>query len=375
MGKHVLVKRILFSQMKGYKTNDFATTINAFGIGVGVGLISNSVARKTYKWLSTPRPIESKSDNKNSSESVPEHCPGTKSDQAGKADACAGCPNQKICASGEANAVDPAVSEIFLKLAQVKHKVLVLSGKGGVGKSTVSAQLAYSLSAQGLQVGLLDIDICGPSVPHLMGLRNAEVHKSALGWEPVVVNPNLCVMSVGFLLPNDRDAVIWRGPKKNGLIRQFLTDVNWGELDVLLVDTPPGTSDEHLSIVSYLQEAGIDGSVIVTTPQEVALLDVRKEITFCKKVGVEVLGVVENMSGGVFKASTGGAEQMSKEMEVPFLGRLPLHERLAEAGENGKMVESNSEPSKALKPLVSKLLSKLGEKDGIVIEGAEESDE
>lgn len=342
--------------------------ILAGAAGFIIGMVARPYGEKAWNWLSTPRcknfytfiyflvVSDRPSD-------APEHCPGTESDQAGKASACAGCPNQQICASGEAKKPDPAVSEIFLKLASVKHKVLILSGKGGVGKSTVSAQLAYALAAKGLQVGLLDIDICGPSVPQLMGLRGSEVHKSAAGWEPVVVNSNLCVMSIGFLLPNDRDAVIWRGPKKNGLIRQFLTDVNWGDLDILLVDTPPGTSDEHLSIVSYLQEAGIDGAVVVTTPQEVALLDVRKEITFCKKVGVEVLGVVENMSGGVFKASTGGAQAMSAEMEVPFLGKLPLHEALADAGEAGKPVDNGSEPEKALFPLVESLISKLSEKE------------
>lgn len=214
---------------------------------------------------------------------APEHCPGVKSEEAGKADACAGCPNQKTCASGEARKVDPAVSEIEYKLSGVKNKILVLSGKGGVGKSTVSAQLAWTLASRGHSVGLLDVDICGPSLPRMLGLMGQEVHSSAEGWSPVYVNDNLSVMSIGFMLPNEDDAIIWRGPKKNGLIRQFLTDVSWGELDFLIVDTPPGTSDEHLSIVTYLQQAKIDGAVVVTTPQEVALQDVRKEINFCKK--------------------------------------------------------------------------------------------
>jgi len=144
----------------------------------------------------------------------------------------------------------------------------------------------------------LDVDICGPSVPRVMGLTGQEVHQSAAGWSPVYVDDNLGVMSIGFMLPNQDDAVIWRGPRKNGLIKQFLTDVDWGELDYLIIDTPPGTSDEHLSIVQYLKQGcGVDGAVVVTTPQEVAMMDVRKELNFCKKTGLRVVGVVENMSG------------------------------------------------------------------------------
>ena len=177
------------------------------------------------------------------------------------------------------------------KLSQVKHKILVLSGKGGVGKSTVSAQLAFALANQGKQVGLLDIDICGPSIPTMLGLVGQEVHQSASGWSPVYVEDNLGVMSIGFMLPTTDDAVIWRGPRKNGLIKQFLTDVDWGQLDYLIIDTPPGTSDEHISIVQYLKATNVDGAVIVTTPQEVAMADVRKEINFCKKTGKDIFAL------------------------------------------------------------------------------------
>ena len=190
------------------------------------------------------------------------------------------------------------------KLELVKHKILVLSGKGGVGKSTVASQMALTLASQGHSVGLLDVDICGPSVPRMMGLTSSEVHQSGSGWTPIHVStlPDDCdgellVMSVGFMLPNADDAVIWRGPRKNGLIKQFLTDVDWGNLDYLIVDTPPGTSDEHLSIIQYLRGAGIDGAVVVSTPQEVCMADVRKELNFCKKTKVDVIGVVENMAG------------------------------------------------------------------------------
>lgn len=192
----------------------------------------------------------------------------------------------------------------------------------------------------------MDIDICGPSIPLLMGLQDSTIHTSASGWSPAYAQENLAVMSIGFLLPSASDAVIWRGPKKNGLIKQFLKDVEWGDLDYLVVDTPPGTSDEHLSIVQYLKEAGIDGAVLVTTPQEVALQDVRKEIDFCRKVGIPILGLVENMSGFVcpnckgesqiFAATTGGADAMAKELGLEVLGKIPLDPRIGKMCDEGK---------------------------------------
>ena len=181
------------------------------------------------------------------------------------------------------------MAKIDERLSRVKHKILVLSGKGGVGKSTFSAQLAFALALRSKNVGLLDVDICGPSIPRMLGLVGQEVHQSASGWSPVYVEDNLGVMSIGFMLPNSDDAVIWRGPRKNGLIKQFLTDVDWGDLDYLIVDTPPGTSDEHISIVQLLQSSNVDGAVIITTPQEVAMADVRKELSFCKKTGILIL--------------------------------------------------------------------------------------
>eukprot|EP00439_Symbiodinium_sp_Y106_P070788 s3556_g12.t1 len=276
---------------------------------------------------------------------APESCPGVSSEQAGKSESCAGCPNQALCASGEAKKKDPAVADVQDRLKSVKRKILVLSGKGGVGKSTVSAQLSFGFSGRGMDVGLLDVDICGPSVPRMLGLLGQDVHQSSEGWSPVYVDDHLAVMSIGFMLPNQDDAIIWRGPRKNGLIKQFLTDVNWGDLDALIIDTPPGTSDEHLSIVTYLQDAKVDGAVIVTTPQEVSLMDVRKEINFCRKVGLPVLGVIENMSGfacpkcgheeRIFCPSTGGAMAMCQQMEVPYLGSVPLDGRVAAAGDQG----------------------------------------
>ena len=275
-----------------------------------------------------------------------EHCPGPESNEAGKGDACAGCPNQSICASAP-KGPDPDIPFIIDRLSGIKHKILILSGKGGVGKSTFTTMLAHALASNSnSMVGIMDTDICGPSIPKMMGVEAETIHVSNAGWSPVWVSDNLGVMSVQFMLPNRDDAVIWRGPKKNGLIKQFLKDVEWGELDYLLVDTPPGTSDEHLSVNSFLKESGVDGAVVVTTPQEVSLLDVRKEIDFCRKAGLRVLGIVENMSGficpscmhssQIFKATTGGAKRLAKETHIPFLGAVPLDPRIGMACDYGE---------------------------------------
>ncbi|TDH67404.1 hypothetical protein CCR75_000405 [Bremia lactucae] len=327
-----------------------------------------------------------------------EECVGPQSEQAGKADGCAGCPNQSVCASGAARQPDTAASDVKQRLAGIKHKILVLSGKGGVGKSTIACQLAFALAGQGFQVGLLDVDITGPSVPRMLGLLGQEVHQSAAGWSPVYVDDNLGVMSIGFMLPNADDAIIWRGPKKSGIIKQFLVDVQWGELDYLIIDTPPGTSDEHISIVQYMKEADLDGAVVVTTPQEVALSDVRKELNFCLKTEIKVLGVIENMSGvqrllkdvkfiddngndktaafltllqakapellqhsvqmEVFPASNGGGEAMAKKFQVPFLGRLPLDDKLTGACEEGVSFLEDY-PDSVAAPAFSKIVQDL----------------
>ncbi|XP_063827984.1 cytosolic Fe-S cluster assembly factor Nubp1 homolog [Ostrinia nubilalis] len=304
-------------------------------------------------------------------ENAPQHCPGTESEDAGKASACAGCPNQNICASGAASVRDPAIDIIKNRLSNVKHKILILSGKGGVGKSTVTSLLGHALAGLNpdINVGVLDADICGPSQPRLLGVRGEQVHNSGSGWSPVYVTDNLSLMSIGFLLGSPDDAVIWRGPKKNGMIKQFLSEVDWGDLDYLLIDTPPGTSDEHLSAVQYLSEAGLSGAVVVTSPQEVALLDVRKELQFCRKVNVPVLGVVENMAlfvcpncssrSEIFPATTGGAPQMCSDLAVPFLGSLPLDPILARCCDDGRdFIQElpNSPAVTALKDIVKKIV-------------------
>ncbi|EAU90143.1 cytosolic Fe-S cluster assembling factor NBP35 [Coprinopsis cinerea okayama7 len=285
-------------------------------------------------------------DPKSIPSNAPEHCPGTESEQAGKSDACNGCANQEICASGATKGPDPSLPFIRERMSTVKRKILILSGKGGVGKSTFTAQLGWAFAAdEDTQTGIMDVDICGPSIPTILGIASEQVHSSSSGWSPVYVQDNFGVMSVGFMLPSAKDAVMWRGPKKNGLISQFLKDVDWGELDYLLVDTPPGTSDEHLSIVQYLKESGIDGAVVITTPQEVALQDVRREIDFCRKVGIRIIGLVENMAGFVcpscktesqiFKPSTGGGKRLAEETGIEFLGSVPLDPRIGKSADYG----------------------------------------
>jgi len=232
--------------------------------------------------------------------------------------------------------------QIRQRVKQIKHQILVLSGKGGVGKSTVAVNLAVSLALSGKSVGLLDIDIHGPSIPKILNLEGEAVQPAGDAILPIEMLENLKVMSIGFLLRDSDDAVIWRGPMKYQMIKQFLKDVQWGELDFLIVDSPPGTGDEPLSVVQLLENA--DGAIIVTTPQEVALSDVRKGITFCRNLNLPVMGVMENMSGfvcpkcgertDIFKS--GGAEKMATEMNVPFLGRIPLDPQIVQACDSGK---------------------------------------
>jgi len=237
------------------------------------------------------------------------------------------------------NFQDPGVDE---RMTKIKRKILVLSGKGGVGKSTVAVNLAVALASKGNKVGLLDVDIHGPSVPKLMGVEGVPLRGTEHFIEPLGVHENLKLMSIGFLLRGGDDAVIWRGPMKFNVIKQFLSDVNWGELDYLVVDSPPGTGDEPLAVAQLIGNS--DGAVIVTTPQGVAITDVRKCITFCRQLELPVIGVVENMSGFVcphckekteiFKA--GGGEEMAGDMGVPFLGRVPIDPGIVSSSDEGK---------------------------------------
>jgi Mrp family chromosome partitioning ATPase len=227
-------------------------------------------------------------------------------------------------------------------LCRIQKKIVVLSGKGGVGKSTVAVNLATALALNGQRVGLLDVDIHGPSVPTMLGLENETLKGGPDGLFPVEFG-GLKIMSLGFLLQNPDDAVIWRGPMKMGVIKQFLTDVHWGDLDYLIVDAPPGTGDEPLSICQLIQP--LDGAIIVTTPQRVAAIDVRKSISFCRRLDVPVLGVVENMSGFVCPKCgeitqilpAGGGKIIASDMKVPYLGAIPMDPAIAQSGDTGKV--------------------------------------
>jgi len=240
-------------------------------------------------------------------------------------------------------AAEAARAEARLKerISGIKRKLIVLSGKGGVGKSTVAANLALSLARSGLAVGLLDIDMHGPTIPVMLGLTAAALSQTEGAIIPAHVG-DLKVMSLGLLLADRDQAVVWRGPLKHSAIRQLISDVAWGELDFLVIDSPPGTGDEALSAVQLL--GGADGAIIVTTPQQVAVADVRRCITFCRMLSLPVVGVVENMSGfvcphcgrrvDIFKS--GGGREMAESMEVPFITSVPLDPTVVEAADEGR---------------------------------------
>jgi len=233
------------------------------------------------------------------------------------------------------------------RMCRVRHKIMVLSGKGGVGKSTVAVNLAAALAAGGRQVGLLDIDIHGPSVPKMLHIGDAPVSATEESLRPVRVQVGegaIFAMSMGLLLREKDEAVIWRGPRKHGAIKQFLANVEWGDLDYLVIDAPPGTGDEPLAAAQLIEKA--DGAVIVTTPQEVAIQDVRRCVVFCRQVGLPVLGVVENMSGFICpkcgeKADifgAGGGQAIAREMGIPFLAAIPIEPAVVASGEAGKPI-------------------------------------
>ncbi len=264
-----------------------------------------------------------------------------------KPSGCSSCGDRSCAAAGRKPDESPEEfaerQKLARNLCRIRHKLLVLSGKGGVGKSTVAANLAAAMAAAGLRVGLLDVDFHGPSIPRLMGV---EGQRAATGPEetilPVRGAGGVLVMSMGLLMAGAEQAVIWRGPLKMGVIRQLLRDTEWGELDCLVIDSPPGTGDEPLSVAQLVPDA--DGALLVTTPQDLATGDVRRSVTFCRQVGLEVLGIVENMSGfacphcgketPLFKR--GGGKQLAEEMKAPYLGGVPIDPLVVESSDEGR---------------------------------------
>jgi ATP-binding protein involved in chromosome partitioning len=235
----------------------------------------------------------------------------------------------------------PGPDELVKKsLDQIKHKFIVMSGKGGVGKTSVSVNLAMALAKKGFKVGIIDVDIHGPDIPRMLGLKGVLEVGKGRKLEPMKYSDNLRAVSVESLMVNTDDAIIWRGPIKHSAIRQFITDVRWDELDFLIVDSPPGTGDEPLTIAQIITDAK---AIIVTTPQEVALADVRKSINFCKTVNMEIFGLVENMSGftcphcseKIDLFGTGGGEDTAAATQISFLGKIPFDVNVVSCGDSG----------------------------------------
>jgi ATP-binding protein involved in chromosome partitioning len=251
---------------------------------------------------------------------------------------CSSCSTASTCSSAKKGQSGlPPKADI-----DVKHVIMVLSGKGGVGKSTVSVNLAYALSAHGKKVGLLDLDMHGPNIPKMLGIEDHKLAMMGDRIEPVHVTGMLSVISMAFLLPDTSTPIIWRGPMKMAAIQQFLAEVNWGPLDYLVVDLPPGTGDEALTIAQLAPN--VRGAVVVTTPQDVATMDARKSAKFIEKLGLPVIGVIENMSGmlcphcggEIDLFGKGGGKKIAEELSVPFLGSIPLDIEMRKAGDEGR---------------------------------------
>jgi ATP-binding protein involved in chromosome partitioning len=244
--------------------------------------------------------------------------------------------------------LDKAIEEIEqderLKrnLAKIKNKLIVVSGKGGVGKTTFAVNLAYSLALDGKKTGILDVDIHGPNVAKMLGIESSKLVSTDLGIEPVRVRDNLKAVSIAFMLKDRDKPIVWRGPMKMITIKQFLSDVNWGELDCLIVDSPPGTGDEPLSVCQLIPD--INAAIIVTTPQEVAILDSRKCVNFAKQLKIPFVGIVENMSGFVCPHcgedidlfGKGGGEKAAFDLSVEFLGSIPVELGMVKSGDSGQ---------------------------------------
>ncbi len=252
-------------------------------------------------------------------------------------------------------------------LVKIKNKFIVMSGKGGVGKTSTSVNLSIALAAKGYKVGLMDVDIHGPDIPRMLGLEGMLEIDSDQKIQPKSASKNLSAVSIESLTPNKDDAIIWRGPMKHTVIRQFIGDVAWGDLDYLIIDAPPGTGDEPLTVAQLIKDAH---AIIVTTPQEVALADIRKSISFCKTLKMDIFGLIENMSGlecphcgeMVDLFGSGGGEKTAKTAKIPFLGKIPFDSKMVDCGDSGKSYQDAYKDS-----VVTKAFEKVAEKMAKVV--------
>lgn len=269
---------------------------------------------------------------------------------------------------------DQNEQKLKANLDRIKHKLIVISGKGGVGKSTVAVNVAYGLVLSGFKVGILDVDIHGPSLGKMLGIEGKRlgISKDGESPAPIQVYNNLYALTIASLLESEDSPVIWRGPLKMGAIRQFLQDIEWPPLDYLIIDSPPGTGDEPLSVCQII--GNVDGSIIVTTPQDVALLDARKTIKFSQMLNVPVVGLVENMSGltcphcgekiDLFKI--GGAQKAADDFDVEMLGAIPIEKEIVDTGDVGRpyIYDFAKKPAaKAMNKIVNRIIEKVGSED------------
>ena len=254
-------------------------------------------------------------------------------------------------------------------VSKIKNIIVVLSGKGGVGKSSVAVNMAHFLAMQGKSVGVMDVDFHGPSVPKLLGIEGKKLTSSEAGiMNPIKVTDNFHAISIGLVLDSQDNPVIWRGPMKVAAIRQFLCDVNWGELDYLIIDSPPGTGDEPLTVAQFLNEN--TNAVIVTTPQEIAISDVRKSISFAKNLNFNTLGLVVNMSHFVcphcgeksYIFQNGDIKKMVEDHGIEILGEVPIEPLVGECGDEGKCfahVYGKTPAGQAFEDIGTKIITKL----------------
>ena len=259
---------------------------------------------------------------------------------------------------------DAAVKE---SLGKIKNKIIVMSGKGGVGKTSTSVNLAIALASAGHKVGIMDVDLHGPDVPRMLGIQGTPELTLNNKLSPLKYSENLKAISIESFIPGKDDAIIWRGPLKYAAIRQFIGDVDWGELDFLVIDSPPGTGDEPLTVAQIISDAK---AIIVTTPQEIALADVRKSINFCKTLKMEIFGLIENMSslscphcGQMINLfGSGGGERTARETGIRFLGNIPFDPKVVACGDSGACYQDENTESPVTKAFVSvaEAVSKLG---------------